>query len=43
MNACDKKKDKRSKPDKVNYECKSCGLSSEKEKHLCKPQKIKKQ
>lgn len=31
------------KPDKENqYECKNCGLSALKEKHLCKPKKIKK-
>lgn len=24
------------------YECKNCGLNAEKEKHLCKPKKIKK-
>lgn len=40
MKACKEKKSKPGKHDK--YMCESCCESSEKEKHLCKPQKIKK-
>jgi len=31
------KKDK-----KIKYSCKKCGMQSNKEKHCCKPQKLKK-
>ena len=35
------KEAKKVKPDKEKYVCKKCGLPAAKEKHLCKPKKIK--
>jgi hypothetical protein len=38
--ACEKLAGKTEKEKK--YECRNCGLASAKEKHLCKPKKVKK-
>lgn len=37
---CKQDKRKKVKPEKSKYECKKCGLKSDKEKKICKPVKI---
>ncbi len=37
---CKEVKKKKIKVDKYNFECTRCGLKADKEKKLCKPEKI---
>ncbi len=38
---CEKDEKKKKDSQKNDYVCKKCGANSNKEKHLCKPEKIK--